>query len=136
MSRALKDRMARRLMLATRWVSAGELADGLSTCQVAIDDALADLVVEGHAQTNGESPLMGYRFNASALCREAARQLMRGKSVRQVVGKPFESVYRLGVAEHRRGLGVVTYDLELPLPADLNDYPKLLNAIANGDMHV
>jgi hypothetical protein len=133
MSRVLKDQMAKRLMLATRWVTGDELAEGLSTSPVAIADAMADLVVEGHAE---HMPGMGYRFNVSALCREAARALIRGKQARHVVGKPFENVYRLGVAEHRPGLGVVTYDMELPLPAELNDYPKLLKAISMGGMNV
>jgi hypothetical protein len=133
MTRVLKDQMARRLMVATRWVTGGELAEGLSTSPVAIDDALGDLVVDGVAQYRVN---VGYRLNASELCREATRLLMRGRLARQVVGGPFGDVFRLGVAEHRQGTGVVTYELELPLPADLNDYPKLLKSISMGDMHV
>ena len=129
----LKNKMARRLLLAVRWVTADELADGLSTCPAAIEDALADLVLEGCAEYK---PRVGYRAAASDTCRDALRQLMLGKHARHVVGRPFENVLRLAVAERRAGLGVVSYELELPLPGDLNDYPKLMNDIAKGRMHV
>ena len=72
--RTLLDRMVLRLQLATRWVSGAELAQGLSHSPVAIEDALADLVADGHAQYQAS---LGFRLNASQLCRDSVRTLQR-----------------------------------------------------------
>lgn len=126
--RTLKDRMHRRLMLAVRWVSGPELADGLSTSAPAIEDALADLVLEGLAEFDADQ---GYRLKASQLCRDATRMLLRRKVQRAVAGQSFEGCYRIGVAEHREGLGLVTYELEFPASADGPDFLDLHMAQIN-----
>lgn len=124
----LKDRMHRRLMLAVRWVSGVELAEGLSTSAPAIEDALADLVLEGLAEFD---PDLGYRLSGSQLCRDALRSLTRGKLQRAVAGQSFLDCYRIAVAEHRQGFGLVTYELEFPNPPDGPDFLDLHMAQIN-----
>lgn len=138
--RTLKDRMETRLTLATRWVSGAELAAGLSSSQPAIEDALADLVAEQIAEYREGR---GYRLNASALCREAIRKLQleirvseqKNKFRRHLQGQVFGEKYRVGVAEHRPGFGVVMYEAELDLPDDGGDINKqAANLLAIADL--
>lgn len=113
--RTLKDRMKERLMDATGWLTSEALAEGLSTCQLAIDDALADLVIEDLAQFK---VAVGYRLSASYLCRTALRELRSKNLKRAICARPFKDVYRVGVAEFQQGTGVVVYEIEMPMPPD------------------
>lgn len=110
--RTLKDRMVERLATSTGWLTSADLSAGLSTNRLAIEDAIADLVVE---QTTDYKPASGYRLKGTVLCRQALRTLTAQGGQRAVVGAPFKAVYRVGVAEVRDG-GVVLYELELPMP--------------------
>lgn len=117
--RTLKDLMLERLMLATGWTSGPDLAEGLSTSEPAIEDALADLVIEGKADFK---EAVGYRLKASVLCRHAARMLKTQGTRLAVKGHPFEGngktadTYRVGIAEQRDDIGLVMYELEMPMP--------------------
>lgn len=137
--RTLKERMHSRLMLAVRWVSGAELAAGLSTSRVAIEDALADLVTEGLAEFEAE---LGYRLSGSQLCRDVVRDLrlaiarseQKNKFRRLFQIKDFGEVMRVGVAEHRPSSGLLVYELELPFPGaeeSKNDINKRVEVMLN-----
>lgn len=132
MTRPLKDRMLNRLLGAAGWTQGDDLAAGLSTSRMAIDDALADLVTEDAAEFRVG---VGYRYKASQLCRDAMRTLKRERVRRSVVGQVFEGMYRLGIAEHIDGVGLVNYEMEMPLPPDgddfLDKYSAQMNAFIN-----
>ena len=104
------------------------LADGLSTCPMSIDDALADLVADDAAEYKQG---VGYRLKGTVLCREAMRMLKRERVQRAVKAAPFDGMWRIGVAEHRPGYGLVMYELELPEIAitDGPKYQQQINAI-------
>ena len=128
-SRPLKTRMLNRLLGAEGWTQRDALASGLSTCLIAIDDALADLVADDAAEYKQG---VGYRLKGTVLCREAMRMLKRERVQRAVKAAPLDGMWRIGVAEHRQGFGLVMYELELPyisLHADGDGYQKQLNAI-------
>lgn len=135
--RSLKDQMLMRLIVATGWTQGDALAMGLSDSRMHIENALADLVLETLAEHKQH---VGYRLNASVLCREALRQLRRSlkaRNTRRVLcGQAFGDVFRLGVAEYREGFGLVTYDMEMPVPVDLNDYGRFLQITSLGEMNV
>lgn len=137
--RMLKERMHSRLMLAVRWVSGAELAAGLSTSRVAIEDALADLVTEGLAEFDAA---LGYRLSGSQLCRDVVRDLrldiarseQKNKFRRCFQIKDFGEVMRVGVAEHRPNTGLLVYELELPFPGAeerKNDINKRVEVMLN-----
>lgn len=109
----LMRRMLKRLVLAGAWVEREALVQGLSSCEPAIEDALADLVLEGHAEYR---EAVGYRLAGAPMAREAARMLVRDKVQRAVTGRQVGDRYQVGVAERRGQLGVVMYELALPLP--------------------
>ena len=111
--RSLKERMLNRLLGATGWTLGPVLAEGLSTSQPAIEDALADLVLEGCADFKAAS---GYRLKGTELCRQAMRTLKHQRKRRAIAGQAFDDVYRVGVAELRADLGLVMYELEFPNP--------------------
>lgn len=119
--RVLKDQMLERLMTASGWLTPVAMAAGLSTSRMAIEDALADLVVE---QSADYKPAAGYRLKGTVLCRQALRLLKTDGGQRAVKGHPFGAVYRVGVAEVRGG-GLVMYELELPLPPEGPDHLRL-----------
>ena len=48
-ARSLKTRMLERLVMSPGWLTPATLAAGLSTSRPAIEDALADLVIEKKA---------------------------------------------------------------------------------------
>ena len=124
----LKTRMLNRLLGAAGWTQRDALAKGLSTCPMAIDDALADLVVEDAAEFKQG---VGYRLKGTVLCREAMRMLKRERLQRAVKVATSGDRVRIGVAEHTPGFGLVMYELELPAVAlgDGPNYQKQLNAI-------
>lgn len=135
--RTLKDRMLRRLMLAVRWVSGAELAAGLSTSAPAVEDALADLVLEGLAEFDADR---GYRLSCTQLCRDVLRELrldiakseQKNKFRRRFLLQDFGDCMRVGVAEHRPNTGLLVYELELPFPdgeESKNDINKRVEAM-------
>ena len=127
-NRPLKTRMLNRLLGAEGWTQRDALANGLSTCPMAIDDALADLITDDAAEYKHG---VGYRLKGTVLCRDAMRMLKREKVQRAVKVAPSGDMVRIGVAEHRQGFSLVMYELELPA-VDISDgagYQKQLNAI-------
>lgn len=111
---AVLDVLAR----AGTWVPRTDL-DRLTTCAPALDDVLADLVVEGLAEFQ---QFVGYRLAISPLARQALQKLkLQPQDTRSVQAQTIEkngrSQVRLGVAERRADLGgqVVTYDMTLPV---------------------
>lgn len=110
----LRRRLLARLVQRGTWVERDELVAGLSNCPPAIDDALADLVLDGQAEFR---PAVGYRLAGTELAREAARLLVAGRTRRGVAAKPVGHEYRVGVAERRGGdLGLVMFELAIPMP--------------------
>lgn len=110
----LKGQMLERLMQAGGWLLPQVLAEGLSTSRPAIEDALADLVIEQLAEY---MPAAGYRFKTTELCRQAARRLVARGGDRVVLAKPAGSAYRVAVAQRLAG-DLVLYELEMPLPPE------------------
>jgi hypothetical protein len=106
------------LIEAGTWMSRDELGTVRECSQVALDDALADLVVAGQA-THRQS--VGYRLAATPPCRLAAQKRVRDGTRLAVVGVPRKDGYRLGVAEERVDIGLVLYELALPLPGPDED---------------
>jgi len=119
MSRPLKAAMLERLARSGSWVAGPELAAGLSSSQMAIEDALADLVVEQLAEYKAA---VGYRLKGTALCRQALRLLKTEGGARAVCARPLGAEYRVGVAEALADLGLVMYELALPLPPEGPDH--------------
>lgn len=121
----LKTRMLNRLLGAEGWTQREALADGLSTCPLAIDDALADLITDDAAEYKFG---VGWRLKGTVLCREAMRTLKRERVQRAVKAQYFGDLVRIGVAEHRDGHGLVMYELELPAAA-ITDGPRYMQQI-------
>lgn len=111
-ARPLKAVMLERLMDGGTWISREALAKGASTSVHAIDDALADLVLERRAEWRQGS---GYRLAGTEMTRAAVKQLRADGLSRSVCGRQVKNEYRVGVAEVRGG-GLVMYELELPMP--------------------
>lgn len=116
--RPLRVRVLEALAGAGTWVARAEL-DALATCMPALDDVLADLVMEGRAE---HQPAAGYRLALAPLVRKALQQLQQEPGLQralkaQTIEKNGRSVVRIGVAERRPQLagGVVTYAAELPV---------------------
>lgn len=112
--RSLKTRMLERLVATQGWQTAEALAAGLSTSRLAIEDALADLVMEQKAEF---MPAAGYRLKATDLCRQAARMLKTRNVERAVTGGQAGNVYRLAVAQIAEG-DLVLFELEIPMPPE------------------
>lgn len=108
----LRTRALDRLIDAGTWVGRDELA-ALTTCAPALDDALADLVIEGLAQHH---PHNGYRLAAPATARRAAQIQRRSGKRLAVVGAAGAKAYHVGVAEERPDVGLVLYEMEIPNP--------------------
>lgn len=99
-----------RLVEAGTWVPRAEL-DALTSCRVALDDVLADLVLAGTVRFKAEA---GYRLAGDVLARGAARDLQRRPDLgRAVRGAVRGCTVVFGVAE-RRGLDMVMYEMALP----------------------
>ena len=110
----LVRRMLKRLVASGAWVDRADLTAGLNAGVEAVEDALADLVLEGHAEYR---EAVGYRLAGTELAREAARLLLISKTRRGVAAKPVGNEYRVGVAERRGGdLGLVMFELAIPMP--------------------
>lgn len=114
----LRSAVLDALAQAGTWVARPTL-DKLTTCAPALDDVLADLVVEGRVEFQ---QFVGYRLAISPLARKALQKLKLNPQDRraveaETVEKRGKSQVRMGVAERCPGLGgaVVTYDMALPV---------------------
>jgi len=129
-ARSLKTVMHERLMDSGSWLSRDALASNASTSPPAIDDALADLVMEGKAEFR---QAVGYRLVGSELVRAAVKKLRAEGLSRQVLGRQVKAEYRVGVAERHDVLGLVMYELALPMPPDgpdhLNQHKRQMDAL-------
>ncbi|WP_367846430.1 hypothetical protein [Rhodoferax sp. WC2427] len=112
-ARPLAAVLVERLVAAGTWVNRATLVRGLSTSAVALEDALADLVVDAKAEWRDGA---GYRLAGGLLARQAAQKRQAGGHARQVLGREINGAYRVGVAELVPGVGPVMYELVLPLP--------------------
>lgn len=117
--RPLKTVMLERLMDGGTWIGREALAKGASTSVHAIDDALADLVLEGKAEWRQGS---GYRLAGTELCRTAMKQLRAEGLSRSILGRQVKAEYRVGVAARCDILNLVMYELALPMPPDGPDH--------------
>ncbi|MFN4360502.1 MAG: hypothetical protein ACK4F4_07240 [Hylemonella sp.] len=122
--RPARQVLLERLIDAGTWVTPDELTQGVSTCPPAVEDALADLVIEGKADYREHS---GYRLAGSLVQRRAAKLMLQAKRKSQaprrcgVASEVIGDEIHIGVAEERddvADLGMVMYQLAVPLPAD------------------
>ncbi|MBV7454327.1 hypothetical protein KW843_07580 [Acidovorax sp. sif1233] len=118
MSTALRTRVLRVLLAQGKWVDRAAL-NRLTTCQPALDDVLADLVIEGHAEFR---KFAGYRLCGGPQVRAARLQLAADPTLVRAVSAATQQAEGgeqvvMGVAERRPELGgaVVTYQMELPV---------------------
>jgi hypothetical protein len=127
-ARPLKAVMFDRLQASGTWMSREDLAQGASSSPVAIDDALADLVLEKKAEYR---QAVGYRLAGTVLAREAMRQLREGGLQRAVCARPVKDEYRVGVAERHADLGLVMYELAMPLERELVAHLHQVDGVVN-----
>lgn len=137
----LRSQALQVLAEASTWVDRPALAH-LTTCVPALDDVLADLVVEGRVE---HQRFVGYRLAVSALARASLLklkqdpQLLRAVSAK-TVEKQGRSQVLMGVAQRCPGLdgALVTYDLALPVcetpDAALAQAQAWLNFCSNGGL--
>lgn len=125
-ARPLVEVLAQRLAASGTWVSREQLGAGTGCGPVALEDALADLVIEHKAQYRAE---MGYRMAGSELCRAAAKQLQTLGLLRAVCGRQVGSEYRVGVAEAYGCLGLVMYELTMPLADSVEGHLQQVDAV-------
>jgi hypothetical protein len=116
--KTLATRLLDALIDAGTWMSRLELQARQECSVIALDDALADLVMEGLADFRAN---VGYRLAGSNVCRCAAQLMRRDGKRAAVVGVPHQDGYRVGVAEQRAAIGLVMYELAMPLPAPDQD---------------
>lgn len=116
--RPLKSVLLERLIDAGTWLGRDELVADLSNCLPAIEDALADLVVEAKADYREGS---GYRLAGTYLARQAAKQLRAKGNRFAAQAAQHGQHFRIGVAEVRDTLGLVMYELSMPLPEPGHD---------------
>jgi hypothetical protein len=116
------------LVEAGTWMSRDELAAVRECSDVALDDALADLVVAGRAKWHRS---MGYRLDATPPCRLAAQKRVRDGTRLAVVGVPRKDGYHVAVAEEREDIGLLLYELAFPVPGPDEDPVALQLRIAD-----
>lgn len=137
----LRSQVLQVLAQAGTWVDRPAL-DPLTTCVPALDDALADLVVEGRVE---HQRFVGYRLAVSALARHALLKLKQDPQLRRAVAantveKKGRSQVLVGVAQRCPGLdgAVVTFDVALPEcdtpAAALQQAQALLELFTNGGL--
>lgn len=114
----LRTKVLRLLLTRGGWVQRVAL-NPLTTCQPALEDVLADLVIEGHAEFRRH---VGYRLLGGPQVREARVRLMTDPTLLRAVAAAEVQTDAgqqmvMGVAERRPELGgaVVTYQMELPV---------------------
>lgn len=114
----LRTSVIRELLRRGSWVPRAAL-DGLTTSAVALDDVLADLVIDGEVEHRRH---VGYRLTGSPLVRHACQRLEQDPTLqRAVVGyeRATEGGVQtvLGMAQRHPDLpgGMVGYELALPV---------------------
>lgn len=119
----------RQLMAAGTWVTREDLA-GCAQSPVALEDALADLVMLGQADYQ---PGAGYRLRQPAVVRQAARVLLAQPDLRERVDmRQVPGGVHVGMAR-RTGPGaldVVMFGMVVPSPAGATDGECLSQAAA------
>lgn len=135
MSTPIKLQLLRRLVAAGTWQRREVLAHRLETSPMAkllVEEALADLLVEGKAVYRAD---VGYRLSGTALCRQAAKEMQEKKLARAVRSKQVGQEYLVGVAQAHQTLGMVMYELAMPMPAAGPDFiaqhMKQVNAVVD-----
>lgn len=139
--RPLRARVLEALAAAGTWVARAEL-DALTQCAPALEDVLADLVLELRVEYQR---FVGYRLAISPLVRLALQELQQESGLRRALKaktteKNGRSQVRIGVAERRADLGgaVLTYDMALPVcdtpEAALAQAQALLDFCSKGGM--
>lgn len=108
----LRSQVLRHLVEAATWVPRREL-DPLTTCRLALDDVLAELVVQKRVEFR---PAVGYRLAGDLLVRRAMQSMQREGSKRAVCALQAKGQIRAGVAQVVNGVAVA-YLVELP-PAE------------------
>lgn len=130
MAAALTEAMARRLAEHGSWMEAAPLAEGLSGDPAQLRQALKDLVAEGVAEFRKG---VGWRLYASALARGALQMLLRDGSKVAAKAEQVGEEWRVGVAYRGAAggagpagalLGVVLFELAMPMPAKGPDFAK------------
>lgn len=117
MSTTIKMQLLRRLVAAGTWQRREVLSHRLEKSPLStllVEEALADLVVEGKAVYRAD---VGYRLSGTALCRQAAKELQEKGLARAVHAKQEGQEYLVGVAQAHKELGMVMYELAMPIPA-------------------
>jgi hypothetical protein len=107
---------------AGSWMSREELQAATHCSEVAVDDAIADLVIESRVDFREN---VGYRLGGTPAARAALRRLVHAKAGTKafVLARQDKSgEMRVGVAEMNAELGRVMYEIALP-PADAGADP-------------
>lgn len=117
--RPLDMRLVDALADSADWMTPNALQVAVRCSKVALEDALSDLVIEGRVTWREN---VGYRLSATQLCRLAAQQMRRRGLKAAVMGRVEGGEYLVGVAEQRSDIGLVMYELALPLPAPGPDF--------------
>lgn len=129
--RPARQVLLERLMEAGTWVSPDELVESVSTCRPAVEDAVADLVIEGKAEYREH---VGYRLAGSVLQRRAAKLMREQRTRRHAYGEKAGNEYRLAVVRQvpadARGLDLVMYELSVPMPEDPTESLKAQQRLA------
>lgn len=113
-------------MASGTWMNREQLSDGASSSPAAIDDALADLVLEKKADYRQG---VGYRLAGGQMAREAGKVLARDGTRRSMAGAMVKDEYRVGVAERTDTLGVLMFELALPKPRTLDEQLRQVQAL-------
>jgi hypothetical protein len=108
------------------WMSRQALTKNIKRKPEAVDDALADLVIERRAEYR---EAVGYRLAGTALTREAAKTLRANGLLKAVCGRQVGDEYHVGVAQAHQSLGMVMYEMTLPMPDTLDGHINQVNAI-------
>jgi biotin operon repressor len=125
----LRRALVERLIEAGSWVEPRVLTRGLGCGAAVVDDALADLVIDGNAVFRKDA---GYRLAGGPLARKAAQELRAKGLPRTALISTVGGVYRMGVAERsgQDGQELLMYELELPgFLKDLADLPRDLEVV-------
>lgn len=132
---SIKTQLLRRLVAAGTWQRREVLAHRLEKSPMAkllVEDALADLLMEGKAVYRADA---GHRLSGTPLCRQAAKDLQEKHLARAVRSKQVGQEYLVGVAQAHAELGMVMYELALPMPAAGPDFiaqhMKQINAVVD-----
>ncbi len=114
----LRTKVLRLLLTKGSWVDRAAF-NPLTTCQPALEDVLADLVIAGQVEFKR---FVGYRLLGGPQVREARMRLMTDSTLLRAVAAAEVQTDAgpqlvMGVAERRPELGgaVVTYQMELPV---------------------